>query len=65
MDILVDNAAFAAYGRYETLDPAPDLEQVSVNVAVVVGLTHAFLPRWSPAAAARSSMSRRPARSSQ
>jgi uncharacterized protein len=32
------------YGRFDTLDPQRDHDQVMVNVATVVDLSHAFLP---------------------
>jgi len=44
VDILVNNAGFATQGRYETIPAARDHEQVAVNVAAVVDLTHALLP---------------------
>ncbi|MFF5079387.1 SDR family NAD(P)-dependent oxidoreductase [Actinoplanes sp. NPDC000266] len=43
-DILVNNAGFGIYGRFETFDPARDLDLVMVNVAAYVGMTHQFLP---------------------
>ncbi len=44
VDLLVNNAGFMTYGRFETLDPAEDQGEVLVNVAAVVDLCHAFLP---------------------
>jgi len=44
VDILINNAGFATHGRFETLDGGRDHEQVMLNVAAVVDLTHAFLP---------------------
>jgi len=43
--LLVNNAGFATYGPFDTLDPARDHEEVQVNVAAVVGMAHAFLPQ--------------------
>jgi len=44
IDILVNNAGFATQGRYETIPAQRDHEQIMVNVAAVVDLTHALLP---------------------
>lgn len=44
IDVLVNNAGFGSYGRFETLDPAREREQVMLNVVAVAELTHAFLP---------------------
>lgn len=44
VDVLVNNAGFATYGRYADIDPAKDNDQVMVNAAAVVALTHAYLP---------------------
>ncbi len=44
VDLLVNNAGFMTHGAFETIDPAVDHAEVMVNVAAVVGLTHAFLP---------------------
>lgn len=43
--LLVNNAGFATYGPFDTLDPARDHEEVQVNVAAVVSMAHAFLPQ--------------------
>jgi len=43
--LLVNNAGFATYGPFDTLDPARDHEEVLVNVAAVVDMAHAFLPQ--------------------
>ncbi|HLZ57186.1 MAG TPA: SDR family NAD(P)-dependent oxidoreductase [Ktedonosporobacter sp.] len=42
--LLVNNAGFGVRERFEKIDPVRDHEQVMVNVAAVVDLTHAFLP---------------------
>lgn len=44
VDVLVNNAGFGAYGRYESIDPIRDHEQAMVLVMAVVDLTHAYLP---------------------
>ncbi len=44
VDLLVNNAGFGTYGRFETLSPERDGDEVALNVAAVVDLTHLFLP---------------------
>jgi len=44
IDLLVNNAGFGANGYFETLSPERDHQQVMVDVAAVVDLTHAFIP---------------------
>ncbi len=44
VDLLINNAGFMTHGAFESIDPAQDHAEVMVNVAAVVGLTHAFLP---------------------
>jgi short-subunit dehydrogenase len=44
VDLLVNNAGFATHGHFESLSASRDQEQIMVNVAALVGLTHAFLP---------------------
>lgn len=44
VDLLINNAGFATNGAFETLSPERDHEQVMVDVAAVVNLTHAFIP---------------------
>ncbi len=44
IDVLVNNAGFATYGRFEELPPAREAEEVQLNVAAVVDLCHAFYP---------------------
>lgn len=44
VDLLINNAGFMTYGPFETIDPAQEHAEVMVNVAALVGLTHAFLP---------------------
>jgi short-subunit dehydrogenase len=45
IDLLVNNAGLMTHGAFETIDPARDQAEIAVNVAALVGLTHAFLPR--------------------
>jgi len=42
--LLVNNAGFGSYGRFETLPPAREQGQVQVNCASLVRLAQAFLP---------------------
>lgn len=44
VDILINNAGFATYGPFETLNNERDHQEVMLNVTAVVDLTHAFLP---------------------
>lgn len=44
IDLLINNAAFGLYDRFENLADKRDHEQIMVNVTAVVDLTHAFLP---------------------
>lgn len=44
VDLLVNNAGFKTYGRFESLPPDVEQAEVMVNVAAVVGLSRAFLP---------------------
>lgn len=44
IDLLVNNAGFATNGHFETLAAARDHDQIMVNVAALVDLTHAYLP---------------------
>ena len=44
VDLLVNNAGFGTYGHFETLEPQRDHDEVMINVAVVVDMSHAFLP---------------------
>lgn len=44
LDLLVNNAGFGLNGFFETLSPERDHQQVMVDVAAVVDLTHAFVP---------------------
>ncbi len=44
IDLLVNNAGFAANGFFETLSTETDHQQVMVDVTAVVDLAHAFIP---------------------
>jgi uncharacterized protein len=44
VDLLVNNAGFGTHGRFETLPPEREQGEITVNVAALVALTHAFLP---------------------
>lgn len=44
VDMLINNAGFGTHGHFETLDAARDHEEIMVNVAALVDLTHAFIP---------------------
>jgi uncharacterized protein len=44
VDILVNNAGFGTYGLFHTISVAADHDQVIVNVAALVRLSHWFLP---------------------
>lgn len=45
VDLLINNAGFGTYGRFDISDRTRQIEMVQVNVAAVVGLTHLYLPR--------------------
>jgi uncharacterized protein len=44
VDILVNNAGFGTYGPFHTIPANDDHDQIMVNVAALVGLTHLVLP---------------------
>ncbi len=44
-DVLVNNAGFASYGRFDAQPRAQVLGQIALNVQGLVVLTHAFLPQ--------------------
>jgi len=44
LDLLVNNAGFGLNGFFEMFSPERDYQQVMVDVAAVVDLTHAFVP---------------------
>jgi short-subunit dehydrogenase len=43
-DILVNNAGIGNYGPFETLSSRTEQELIAVNIAAVVGLSHAVIP---------------------
>jgi short-subunit dehydrogenase len=44
VDILINNAGFGTYGRFEEISAERQHEEVMLNCAGLVGVTHAFLP---------------------
>ena len=44
VDLLVNNAGFGTLGHFENISPKREHDEIMVNVAAVVGLTHAFVP---------------------
>ncbi len=44
VDLLVNNAGVMTHGAFEQIDPQLEQDEIMVNVASLVGLTHAFLP---------------------
>jgi len=44
VDLLINNAGFMTHGHFETLPAEREQDEVMVNCAAVVSLTHAFLP---------------------
>lgn len=44
VDILINNAGFGTYGLFEAISPETEQDEIMVNVASVVDMTHAFLP---------------------
>ena len=42
--LLINNAGFATFGRFEEQDPNREQDEVSLNVLTLVALTHAYLP---------------------
>jgi short-subunit dehydrogenase len=44
IDLLVNNAGFGTYGRFEAIESGRDAEMVRLNCESVVTLTHAFVP---------------------
>jgi short-subunit dehydrogenase len=44
VDILINNAGFATYGPFETLDAEREQQEIRVDVNTLVDLTHAFVP---------------------
>ncbi len=44
VDILINNAGFGTYGPFETLDAEREQQEIQLNIATLVDLTHAFVP---------------------
>jgi uncharacterized protein len=44
INLLINNAGFLNYGAFEQIAPDLDRQQVMLNVAAIVDLTHAFIP---------------------
>ncbi len=44
IDMLINNAGFSTRGKFESIAPKQDHQQVMVNILSVVDLTHAFIP---------------------
>jgi short-subunit dehydrogenase len=44
VDILINNAGFGIHGPFETLDAEREQQEIRLNVAALVDLTHAFVP---------------------
>jgi len=44
IDLLVNNAGFGTAGAFHQLDGAREQQEIMLNVAAVVAMTHAFLP---------------------
>ncbi|BBH22952.1 short-chain dehydrogenase [Paenibacillus baekrokdamisoli] len=44
VDLLINNAGFATYGYFEQVSGARQHEEVMLNVAALVDITHAFMP---------------------
>src|SRR6266699_2270977 len=44
VDILINNAAFGTFGQFDTLDAEREQQEILLNVATLVDLTHHFLP---------------------
>ncbi len=44
IDMLINNAGFATYGSFDSLDAEREQQEIMLNVAAVVDLTHRFLP---------------------
>jgi Short-chain dehydrogenases of various substrate specificities len=44
VDLLINNAGFGTYGPFDSLDAEREQQEILLNVAAVVDLTHHFLP---------------------
>jgi short-subunit dehydrogenase len=44
IDILINDAGFGTYGSFDSIDAGREQQEIMLNVAAVVDLTHRFLP---------------------
>lgn len=44
VDLLLNNAGFGLHGRFESLSPQRQLDEIHVNISALVALTHAVAP---------------------
>ncbi|WP_026297272.1 SDR family NAD(P)-dependent oxidoreductase [Paenibacillus daejeonensis] len=44
VNILINNAAFGTYGRFEEIDSGREQEEIMLNTSALVELTHLYLP---------------------
>ncbi|MHA6531663.1 SDR family NAD(P)-dependent oxidoreductase [Paenibacillus sp. BAC0078] len=44
VDILINNAGFGTYGRFEEIAPEREQEEIMLNTSALVDLAHCFLP---------------------
>ena len=44
VEVLVNNAGFGTYGPFEKIEPGREQDEIALNVAALVDMTHAFLP---------------------
>ena len=44
IDLLINNAGFGIFGKFETIDLAIQQKEIQLNVMALVSLTHAFIP---------------------
>jgi uncharacterized protein len=44
VELLVNNAGFGTHGYFESIAPAREQEEIALNVAALVALTHAYVP---------------------
>ncbi len=45
VDLLINNAGFATYGNFETINLQRDRDQILLNIATLVDLCHIFIPQ--------------------
>jgi uncharacterized protein len=44
VDMLINNAGISTFGDFDTISPQKQQEEIAINVASVVDMTHAFIP---------------------